>query len=494
MTAQETPTYTSLEHVYAEHTADAMTRYQEIQDRFIKLFDQKQTLVARAPGRVNLIGEHIDYEGYGVLPMAINQDTIVAIAKGGDQIVVSNLDQERYATHSFPIDPSQAVDTHHHSWANYMVCAYKGAFELIASKGLPTLEPCGLQILVHGVVPQGAGLSSSAAFVCAGMVAVLAVHGVTCKVTKAEVAEYAARAERYVGVTAGGMDQAISLMAVRGVAMLINFNPVRAQDVLLPEGATFVIANSLTVSNKAEGAHKRYNLRVIECRLAAAMLSHNLGMPQDFCTSIKTLQGIEPVLVEKSGSGSLVDCAAAARKHLHEAVYTHDEVETALGMSLDSLFKDSEVALKVVSVARELGGFKLLQRAVHVFEEAQRVCEVKAVCESDIPAADKRAQLGKLMNASHASCSELYECSSPQLEDLTAQARAAGALGSRLTGAGWGGCTVSLVPDEVVPHFLKTLHEGFYASLLSKGLVDEADMPNVLFATRAAAGAAVLVL
>jgi N-acetylgalactosamine kinase len=116
----------------------------------------------------------------------------------------------------------------------------------------------------------------------------------------------------------------------------------------------FVIGNSLAVSRKAEGAHKRYNLRVVECRLAAAMLANALGMPQvrtlflgralrccrrtffphlqplplsqDFCRKVTTLQELEPVVAEKTGRSELAACAQAVKDNLHEATYTHDEV------------------------------------------------------------------------------------------------------------------------------------------------------------------------
>ena len=94
----------------------------------------------------------------------------------------------------------------------------------------------------------------------------------------------------------------------------------------------------------------------------------------------------------------------------------------------------------------------LQERACHVFAEAQRVYDFKATCESaDLSEEDKVAKLGALMNASHKSCDELYDCSSPNLNEIIGLCREAGALGSRLTGAGWGGCCVSLVKKENVP-------------------------------------------
>ena len=97
----------------------------------------------------------------------------------------------------FDANPDTAVDTDHHSWGNYFVCGYKGVFEFLNSKeGLKVPEPCSLDVLVHGTVPLGSGLSSSAALVCASALAVLAAHGVEGAATQGDVATFAASCER----------------------------------------------------------------------------------------------------------------------------------------------------------------------------------------------------------------------------------------------------------------------------------------------------------
>ncbi|GAX85981.1 hypothetical protein CEUSTIGMA_g13397.t1 [Chlamydomonas eustigma] len=259
--SEAVPVTSDLASVY-EDPKSALGRYNDISAAFVKSFGTKPDVIARAPGRVNLIGEHIDYSGYGVLPMAIQQDTIVAIKRGGTDLAVTSLYPDKYPDVKFSADPKQEVDVEHHSWANYFLCAYKGVDNLLESKHGHSLEPMGLQVLVHGVVPTGSGLSSSAAIICSSMLAILAAHnkltGEGAAILKADVADFAAKAEAGVGVQCGGMDQAISMMGVHGVAKKVEFNPVRAEDVVLPSGATFVIANSLAVSDKAIGAHRRY--------------------------------------------------------------------------------------------------------------------------------------------------------------------------------------------------------------------------------------------
>ncbi|EFJ41193.1 hypothetical protein VOLCADRAFT_98854 [Volvox carteri f. nagariensis] len=467
------PLFSDLADVYPDSTGVA-ERYKQIATAFELAYGAKPDFYARAPGRVNLIGEHIDYEGYGVLPMAIRQDTVVAIrtAPGTDKLVIGNVEASRYPTAEFGLDPTQEVDVGKHSWANYFLSAYKGVFELLkATRPDSVPEPVGLQVVVHGQVPTGSGLSSSAAIVCSSMLAVLSALGVPpAELDKAAVAEAACKAERYVGVTSGGMDQAISMMGQQGVAMHVEFNPVRGVCVVLPEGGTFVIANSLAVSNKAETAPKRYNLRVVECRLAAVLLAMKLGMSaEDALGKIRTLRDVEPLIAEKYGNADGATCANAVSEHLAEQ-YGMAEIEDALGgRKLGELFSGEAGSLRALAVAEaDKYGFPLRKRAVHVFSEAQRVLDFRTVCEDvSLSPAERLTRLGGLMNDSHGSCADLYGCSCDELDELVAVARGGGALGARLTGAGWGGCTVSLVRDADVEAFLETLKDKYYKSYLT---------------------------
>lgn len=129
--------------------------------------------------------------------------------------------------------------------------------------------------------------------------------------------------------------------------------------------------------------------------------------------------------------------------------------------------------------------FKLYQRAKHVYSEAARVLQFKKICEE---APDNMVQLlGELMNQSHVSCRDMYECSCPELDQLVDICRKFGAQGSRLTGAGWGGCTVSIVPADKLPSFLANVHEAYYQRS-DRSLAPE---KQSLFATKPGGGALV---
>ena len=315
--------------------------------------DAQVVHVARAPGRVNLIGEHIDYEGYGVLPMAIAKDVLVAMRQRRDvdtaaaRIIVANVNSARYAETSFAADPAQAVDASQHSWANYFLCAYKGVYEE-AGTALDTSSTVGLEVMVSGNVPQGAGLSSSSAFICASSVALMRTLGLSFD--RARVAAFTCTCERYVGVLSGGMDQAISIFAERGVAKYVTFGPVRTEDVVLPAGFQFVIADSAAISEKAVSATDCYNARVLECRLAAVVLAIRAAsmQPDAAREKARTLADVEAML------GSRLMAIDAAEKLLRADVYSAEEIEKCIGCSLEDFCDGSKPHLDVVQVRHTL--------------------------------------------------------------------------------------------------------------------------------------------
>ncbi|XP_010671022.2 galactokinase [Beta vulgaris subsp. vulgaris] len=490
---QPVPIYSCLNPVYGDGSLleEAKLRFDKIKSKFQQVFSHPPDIFARSPGRVNLIGEHIDYEGYSVLPMAIRQDTIVAIRKrGGDEekiIRITNLNDEKYSMCTYAADFNQELDLKNLKWGHYFICGYKGYYEYAKSKGLIVGEPVGLDILVDGTVPTGSGLSSSAAFVCSSTIAIMAAFGVNFP--KKEIAQLTCECERHIGTQSGGMDQAISVMAQTGFAELIDFNPIRATDVKLPAGGSFVIAHSLAESQKAVTAATNYNNRVVECRLAAIVLGIKLGMhPKEAVSKVKTLSDVEGLCMSFAGTRGSTDPVLAVKENLKEEPYTAEDIEKITNESLPSIFSDSPSSLDVLKAAQH---YKLHQRAAHVYSEAKRVYGFKDTVSSDLSEEDMLKRLGDLMNESHYSCSVLYECSCPELEELVKIAREKGALGSRLTGAGWGGCTVSLVKESDVPHFILDLKEHFYQSRIDKGVISNNDLGLYVFASKPASGAAI---
>ncbi|XP_021808637.1 galactokinase [Prunus avium] len=490
------PIHDSLDPVYGDSSQleEAQLRFHTLKSKFQQVFGHAPQLFARSPGRVNLIGEHIDYEGYSVLPMAIRQDTIVAIRRHDEGeaekvLRIANVN-DKYQICTYPADPNQEIDLKNHKWGHYFICGYKGFYEYAKSKGENIGAPVGLDVLVDGTVPAGSGLSSSAALVCASTIAIMAAFDVNFP--KKEVAQLTCDCERHIGTQSGGMDQAISVMAKTGFAELIDFNPIRATDVQLPDGGTFVVAHSLAESQKAVTAAINYNNRVVECRLASILLGINLGMkPQEAISKAKTLSDVEGLCISFASTRGSSDPALAVKEYLKEEPYTTTEIEKILGESLPSIFATSPSSLNVLNAANH---FKLYQRASHVYSEAKRVHAFKDTVSSNLSDEDKLKNLGDLMNGSHYSCSVLYECSCPELEELVNICRENGALGARLTGAGWGGCAVALVKDSIVPEFILNLKERFYQSRIDRGVINNNDLGLYVFASKPSSGAAIFKL
>ncbi len=186
-----------------------------------------------------------------------------------------------------------------------------------------------MNILLHGSVPKSAGLSSSSALVvCA---ALSTVYANKLELSKTELAETCANAEQYVGTIGGGMDQAISCLAESGAALLIDFNPLKAQRITLPENSMFVITNSCVEANKA--ATNQFNTRVVECRLATQVLAKSQGLEW---RKIK-----KPLELQKFLGLNLVEMIEIAKKNMHQNTYTLDELCQLLETSKEEIILNS---------------------------------------------------------------------------------------------------------------------------------------------------------
>ncbi|KAF3676173.1 Galactokinase [Capsicum annuum] len=225
--------------------------------------------------------------------------------------------------------------------------------------------------------------------------------------------------------------------------------------------------------------------------------------PQEAISSVKTLSDVEGLCVSFAGTHGSSDPVFAVKVYtltltvtippllqvlLHEEPYTNEEIENITKEKLETIFATSPTSLDVLRAAK---CYKLHQRAAHVFSEAKRVHAFKDTVSSDLSDEDMLKKLGDLMNESHHSCSVLYECSCLELEELVKICRDNGALGARLTGAGWGGCAVALVKESLVPQFILNLKEQFYQSRIDKGTISKNDLGLYIFASKPSSGAAI---
>ncbi len=456
------------------------------QKRYEHLFSDSKSLysgnqarsIVRAPGRVNLIGEHTDYNGYPVLPMAIDRDVVFVLTAQSDRSVELVNEDQRFNRREFdvefPLRPFQQGD-----WGNYVKAAIHGVLE--AGYG-DKERSVGFQAYVGSTIPESAGLSSSSSLVVASALAFLAVNRI--EFDRSALADMLAHAERYVGSEGGGMDQAVSLLAQAGKALRIDFFPLRTKPVDLPKSICFVICNSLIRAPKSESARYAYNRRVVECRLAGALLSKSIFIEtgKDVkATRLADLSaeriGIEPKQLER-----------IALRGIGEQPLSRSEIAQRLGVSPEHVEREY-CRLRDGSILEEpQEGFKAWNRYRHVVSEAERVDTAERAFQEG--AAD---EIGALMNQSHASCRDDYEISCPELEVLVSIARRHGAVGARLTGAGFGGCTVNAVLPENVESFVRGVTEEYYDGFVKQHgkarFTAYQDIKDVIFPCRATMGA-----
>jgi len=357
-----------------------------LQDRvtreFRRRFDALPTFVVRAPGRVNLIGEHTDYNDGFVLPMAIDRAVWVALRPRGDRRVVGH-SLDFHQTVEFSVEGVRDKGT---GWGEYL----KGVAWALQEAGY-TLQ--GWEGVVAGDVPIGAGLSSSAALEMATARVFAVTSGLPWDPTV--MAKIGQRAENdWVGVNCGIMDQMISAAGVAGHALLIDCRSLETQPVPLPQGTAVVVLDTASRRGLVDSA---YNERRTQCEAAARFF----GVPALRDVSVAQFQ--------------------------------------AQADQLDDVTR---------------------RRARHVVTENGRTLQAtEAMRRGDA------AEMGQLMNASHASLRDDFEVSSDELNAMVACAcRQEACYGARMTGAGFGGCAVALVRAEAAHAFADAVTAGYRAT------------------------------
>lgn len=348
-----------------------------VRQRFAEVFGRQPAIIVRAPGRVNLIGEHTDYNDGYVLPIAIDRHILVAAAPRHDrQVVLHALDFGETAAFSLDNIERDPAKT----WSNYQ----RGVAYFLEERGfkLP-----GLDAVITGDIPIGSGLSSSAAVEVSMAYTWQALVGF--ELSRVELALLCQRAENeFVGMRCGIMDQFVCALGQRAHALLIDCRSLEYQPVPIPAGVAVVVADTM----KRRGlVDSEYNTRRRECEEGVHILQRHLP-------NIKALRDV--------------------------SVAQFAEYEGQLPE-------------------------KVRQRCRHVIYENERVLRsIAALQAGDLDT------FGQLMNESHASLRDDYEVSCTELDIMVEAAwKADGVYGSRMTGAGFGGCTVSLVAEEAVEDF-----------------------------------------
>ena len=367
----------------------------DIKKEFCRIYGgtEEDIRIFRSPGRVNMIGEHTDYNGGYVFPAALKMATTIAARKRNDGIIrlkATDLDVMVEA------EISRLNDYRDLDWGNYQL----GVAYIMQESGY---DICGCDLLYDDTVPHGGGLSSSAAIEVSTALMFATFNnekkGISEPVDMIEMALLGQKTEHeYCGVNCGIMDQFASAMGKENHAILLDCDTLKYKLVPLDiKGCKIVLSH--TKKKHKLGASK-YNERRSECDAAVEALAKVI--PQ-----VKCLADVTPQLFE-SNKGII-------------------ENET------------------------------VCRRAEHVVYEIDRVLKsVDALEKGDIET------FGKLMNASHDSLRDLYEVTGFELDTMVEEARKIpGVLGSRMTGAGFGGCTVSIVKEEYVDEFIEKVGKSY---------------------------------
>jgi galactokinase len=412
----------TLQEIYGEEATIQRKRYTQALRRFEQTFGPGLVRFFRAPGRVNLIGEHTDYNQGFVMPVALDRDVLLlARPRADNRVRLINLER-RYPPLSFNIRPDIPPGPAG-NWGNYA----RGAAHQLAQELGGHLK--GFDGLIAGRppygVPRGVGLSSSSAMTV--VVAITLAQLNEWYPDPISMAQHCAEAEWYVGTRGGIMDQFISLLGRRDHALFLDCRPqpdsgYRTELVPLPAGYSILISDSGVRHQNVRGD---YNRRVAACRAGVKLLQARF--PD--ATHLRDVQRVpwaelEPLLPEQTTIGDLA----------------------AQGIDLGDL-----PGLTATT------SLKVRARCRHVWTENQRV-------EAAIEAlrAGELTRFGQLLNAAHFSARDDYEISCPELEILVDAAREVeGVVGARLTGAGWGGCSLAVVRDAAAAALEAHVEERF---------------------------------
>jgi len=350
-----------------------------IEEKFLEAFREEPDIVAAAPGRVNLIGEHIDYSEGFVLPFAIKDRTLVAVRKRDDSTVRIASVQRRNKI--AVVDIKDVKPGLKGEWERY-------ALGVLWSMGVTS----GLDLIIDGNVPLGAGLSSSAALECS--VATAINHLFDLGFSLEELARLTQKAEnQYVGVPCGIMDQSVSLMATQGFALLLDCRDLSTRNI------PFDVA------------------------------SHNL----------------ELLIIDTQAHHALTDGGYAERRASCESVAVKLGVKSMRELTLNQLDSERE----------QLSDTEYL-RARHAVSEMTRVLDcVEALALGDF------VRVGQLLNQSHASLRDDYTVSCPELNTAVDASIAAGALGSRMVGGGFGGSAIALIEVSKTAQTIHAIEKAF---------------------------------
>lgn len=416
------------------------TLIQNLQNDFKGLFKIPPALIVRVPGRVNIIGEHTDYNLLPVLPMAIDRHLYILVAptrKGGFFLRNTNpqFQPVEFAL-SENIAPAEAGD-----WGNYARAVAQNGVRYARDRGIPVSKLKGMMCLVHGEIPPAAGLSSSTALVVGTGLAWHRLQG--WRLNRKELALRLADAERYVGTRGGSMDHLTLLCSRSSHVMRIGFEPLEITHIPWRTKHQIVMANSEVRAGKSDAVRTMYNLRVAESYLATRIASKIIGHDLNYLGDLATL---DP---HPRAHKNIIKKIPAREMSLSSIASYIDTDEASLASLLQERFNIQHIP----------AALPIQRRMKFLLEEWERVdMAANLIRRNNIKA------LGDLLYKAHEGLKCDYEVTHPRVDELVACARKGGAIGARITGAGFGGCVLMLCTQEQIPALISHLKNAFYTT------------------------------
>jgi len=451
--------------------AEQNSKLTPILEHFIAKYGDKKVVVASSPGRINLMGRHIDHHGGGINVMAIDRRLTIVVSPRTDNLVrVTNLNPQ------YPDDEFAITEIKHENWLDYLASA-PAVQELAATRGkwtnyikaairrfqLISSNPlCGMDMAVVSDIPAAAGLSSSSAIVVATAEAIVALNSL--HVSDRQFIELCGEGEWFVGSRGGFGDHAAMKYGRIGKLVHLGFHPFYVgESASLPDDYAVIIADSTVKARKSEGSKDRFNAQVAAYDLSLLMLRQTY--PDDNLKDLRSLAAVRPYSKLYDMLRSLP--VAASRKQLEEALpddlhelarlFSSHEDPGAYNLRGVILYGLSEMTRseRFMETLKNRG-YDVVGKMMKISHNGDRIGDPTISDDLLKHLADDEADLAFQCGA--------YACSIPQIDALCDLLDSTpGVLGSELVGAGLGGCIVALVKKDQAAEIIDVLNKKYYA-------------------------------
>lgn len=449
-------------------------RYVELLERFVAKYGDKKVVITRSPGRINLMGRHIDHRGGGINVMATDKDTVfVASPREDDRVNLSNIDPQ-YPDRGFSIGQTLAL-ANHDTWLGYLADGRVKA-ALNESKGdwsnyvksavlrlqlESELRLFGMDIVAGGTIPVAAGLSSSSSIVVAAMEAAVSLN--CLNIPNDKFIALCGEGEWFVGSRGGAGDHAAMKCGRKDAVVHLDFKPFRVGETAkFSEQYAVIVANSMLMAKKSEGSRDKFNAKVAAYEFSLMLLKRMY--PQYNLQEFRDLAKIRPYseiyrmlksIPETMTRGGLKALLPEYREQLERIFANHadPQVYELRGVSLYGISECARAEKLMDALHTE--AYSLIGELMKISHNGDRLTDERIT--------DERLDLLAEANADIALQYGAYGCSTKQIDRLCDILNATdGVLGSEIVGAGLGGCVIALVEHSKAEQIITTINREYY--------------------------------